>query len=212
MELKITVADSIGSTIYNLVVGRGLPIWFVDRLLNSVGINCFPLQDDSLEVNGLRLDDMIYVGSQSLYDYYTTSAQGESVIATAYDYRLIEGVFAGINIPSNYEKAYKITFQYTTANSNGVKVKLNNIVSNNCNTWSSDKFRSIGGTRLFKQSELVLETASGYSRNGLNLYVSNSEAYAAKLWNITIHGYLVNKDTNLSVSSYNLPDDTPTPA
>ena len=211
-NLKITVADSIGSTIYNLVVGRGLPIWFVDRLLNSVGINCFPLQDDSLEVNGLRLDDMIYVGSQSLYDYYTTSAQGESVIATAYDYRLIEGVFAGINIPSNYEKAYKITFQYTTANSNGVKVKLNNIVSNNCNTWSSDKFRSIGGTRLFKQSELTLETASGYSRNGLNLYVSNSEAYAAKLWNITIHGYLVNKDTNLSVSSYNLPDDTPTPA
>lgn len=211
-DLKIIVADSLGSTIYNLVIGRGLPIWFLDRVLSSVGINCFPLQEGSLEVNGLRVDDKIYIGSQSIYDYYETSAAGESVVATAYDYRLIENVFAGIDIPSNYEKAYKITFQYTTANSNGVKVKLNNIVSNNCNTWSQDKFRSIGGTRLFKQSELTLEQCSGYSRNGLNLYISNSEAYTAKLWNITVHGYLVNKDTNLSVSSYNLPDDDVEPA
>ncbi len=211
-NLKVTVADRLGSTVYNLIIGRGLPIWFVDRLLSSVGINCFPEQNDSLEVNGLRVDDKIYIGSQSIYDYYETSAQGETVVATAYDYRLIEGVFSGINIPSNYEKAYKITFQYTTANSNGVKVKLNNILSNNCNTWSQDKFRSLGGTRLFKQSELTLEQCSGYSRNGLNLYISNSEAYTAKLWNITVHGYLVNKDTNLSVSSYNLPDDDFTPA
>ena len=177
-----------------------------------MGINCFPLQENSLEVNGLRVDDKIYIGSQSIYDYYETSTQGESVVATAYDYRLIENVFAGIAIPSNYEKAYKITFQYTTANNNVVKVRLNNIESNNCNTWSSDKFRSIGGTRLFKQSELTLETASGYSRNGLNLYVSNGAEYAAKLWNITIHGYLVNKDTDLDVSTYDLPDDDVTPA
>lgn len=211
-NLQITVADLLGSTIYNLVIGRGLPIWFIDRVLNSVGINCFPLQEDSLEVNGLRVDDKIYIGSQSIYDYYETSAQGESVLVTAYDYRLIENVFAGIAIPSNYEKAYKITFQYTTANNNVVKVRLNNISSNNCNTWSQDKFRSIGGTRLFKQSELILEQCSGYSRNGLNLYASNGAAYTAKLWNITIHGYLVNKDTDLDVSTYDVPDDDVTPA
>ena len=211
-NLQVIVADSLGSTTYNLIIGRGLPIWFIDRVLSSVGINCFPLQENSLEVNGLRVDDKIYIGSQSIYDYYETSAAGENVLATAYDYRLIENVFAGIAIPNNYEKAYKITFQYTTANNNVVKVRLNNIESNNCNTWSSDKFRSIGGTRLFKQSELTLETASGYSRNGLNLYVSNGAAYTAKLWNITIHGYLVNKDTDLDVSTYDLPDDDVTPA
>lgn len=211
-NLKVIVADSLGSTTYNLIIGRGLPIWFLDRVLSSVGINCFPLQENSLEVNGLRVDDKIYIGSQSIYDYYETSAQGESVVATAYDYRLIENVFAGIDIPSNYEKAYKITFQYTTANNNVVKVRLNNINSNNCNTWSQDKFRSIGGTRLFKQSELILEQCSGYSRNGLNLYVSNGAAYTAKLWNITIHGYLVNKDTDLDISTYDLPDDDITPA
>ena len=211
-NLKVIVADSLGSTTYNLIIGRGLPIWFIDRVLSSVGINCFPLQENSLEVNGLRVDDKIYIGSQSIYDYYETSTQGESVLATAYDYRLIENVFAGIAIPSNYEKAYKITFQYTTANNNVVAVRLNNISSNNCNTWSQDKFRSIGGTRLFKQSELILEQCSGYSRNGLNLYASNGAAYTAKLWNITIHGYLVNKDTDLDVSTYDLPDDDVTPA
>lgn len=211
-NLKITVADAIGSTIYNLVIGRGLPIWFVDRLLNSVGINCFPLQNDSLEVNGLRLDDKIYIGAQSIYDYYETTTQGEVVLVTAYDYQLIENLFNAVDIPNNYEKAYRITFQYTTANNNIVTVRLNNMVSNNCNTWSSDKFRRIGGTRIFKQSELVLETASGYSRNGLNLYVSNGGAYSAKIWNITIHGYLVNTDTNLNLSTYNIPDVTPTPA
>lgn len=211
-NLKITVADALGSTIYNLVIGKGLPIWFVDRLLNSVGINCFPLQNESLEVNGLRLDDKIYIGSQSIYDYYETTTQGETVLVTAYDYQLIENLFSAIDVPANYEKAYRITFQYTTANNNILTVRLNNIVSNNCNTWSADKFRRIGGTRIFKQSELILETASGYSRNGLNLYASNGGAYSVKVWNITIHGYLVNQDTNLNISNYNIPDVTPTPA
>lgn len=208
-NLKILVADSLGSTTYNLIIGRGLPIWFIDRLLSSVGINCFPLQDNSLEVNGLRLDDKIYIGSQSLYDYYETNTQGETAVITAYDYQLIENLFSAIDVPSNYVKAYRITFQYTTANNNIVTVRLNNIVSNNCNTWSSDRFRRIGGTRIFKQSELTLEQCSGYTRNGLNLYISNGGTAVAKLWNITVHGYLVNKDTNLNVSTYNIPDVDP---
>ena len=211
-NLKVIVADSLGTTTYNLIIGKGLPIFFIDRLINSVGINCFPQQDNSLEVNGVRLDDKIYIGSQSIYDYYETSTQGEAVLVTAYDYQLIENLFSAVDVPANYEKAYRITFQYTTANNNILTVRLNNIVSNNCNTWSSDKFRRIGGTRIFKQSELTLETASGYSRNGLNLYASNGGAYAAKVWNITIHGYLVNQDTNLAVSTYDIPDVTPTPA
>ena len=208
-NLKVIVADSLGSTTYNLIIGRGLPIWFLDRVLSSVGINCFPLQNNSLEVNGLRLDDKIYIGSQSLYDYYETNTQGETAVITAYDYQLIENLFSAIDVPSNYVKAYRITFQYTTANNNIVTVRLNNIVSNNCNTWSSDRFRRIGGTRIFKQSELTLEQCSGYTRNGLNLYISNGGAAVAKLWNITVHGYLVNKDTNLNVSTYNIPDVDP---
>nr|DAS37217.1 MAG TPA: protein of unknown function DUF859 [Caudoviricetes sp.] len=211
-NLKVIVADSIGSTTYNLVIGRGLPIWFIDRLLSSIGINCFPLQENSLEINGLRVDDKIYIGSQVLYDYYTTDTAGESVVATAYNYRLIENIFAGVEIPDNYERAYKITFQGQTQNENTITVKLNNISTNALNTWSNTVFRTIGGTRLFKESELTLEQCSGYSRNGLNLKVYNSAAYTANVYNITVHGYLVNKDTDLDVSTYNVPDDDVTPA
>lgn len=211
-NVKVTVSDRLDSTTYILYVDKGQPIIFFDRLKTSVGVNCFPEQDNSLEANGLRIDDKVYIGSQQIYDYYETSTSGETVVACAYDYRLIRNVFAGIDIPDNYERAYKITFQYSTQNSNVINVKLNNITSNNCNTWSNDKFRDIGGTRLFKESELELETTSGYSRDGLNLSVSNSGAYTAKVWAITIHGYLVNKDTNLDVSTYNVPDVTPTPA
>lgn len=206
--LRIILTDKLSTVTYRYEIGLGLPIFFVDTSYRAIGINCFPQKESSLEVNGLRLDDYIYIGSQSIYDYYESSAQGESVIATAYDYRLIEGVFSGIAIPSNYEKAYKITFQYTTANNNIVNVKLNNITSYNCNTWSADKFRSIGATPIFKQSDLVLETCSGYSRDGLNLSVSNSAAYTAKLWSITVHGYLINKDTNI-VNTYDIDDVVP---
>ena len=211
-NLQVIVADSLGSTTYNLIIGRGLPIWFIDRLLTSVGVNCFPAQENSLEVNGLRVDDKIYIGSQVLYDYFTTDAAGETIVATAYDYRLIQNVFAGVAIPDNYERAYKITFQGQTANENTITVKLNNIDSNALNTWSNTTFRTIGGTRIFKETELTLETASGYSRNGLNLSVENSAAYTANVYNITVHGYLVNKDTNLDVSTYDVPDDDITPA
>ena len=63
------------------------------------------MQNDSLEVNGLRVDDKILIGSQSIYDYYETSTQGEVVLVTAYDYQLIENLFSAVDIPSNYEKA-----------------------------------------------------------------------------------------------------------
>ena len=197
-NVKIVVADRLGSSTYILFIDRGQPIIYFDRIKSSVGINCFPSDNDSLEVNGLRLDNKIYVGSQQIYDYYTSSASGEAVLATAYDYRLIEGVFNDVDIPAGYVKAYKLTFQYTTGNNNICNVRLNNITSYNCNTWSSDKFRSLGTTRMFKQSELTLETASGYSRQGLNLYVSNSNANTVKVWGITVHGYLVRSDTVLS--------------
>lgn len=206
--LRIILTDKLSTVNYRYEIGLGLPIFFIDTSYRAIGVNCFPQSENSLEVNGLRLDDKIYVGSQSIYDYYETSAQGETVVATAYDYRLIEGVFAGVEIPNNYEKAYKITFQYTTANNNIINVKLNNITSNNCNTWSQDKFRSIGATPLFRQSDLVLEQCSGYSRDGLNLSVSNGAAYQAKIWAITVHGYLINKDTNI-VNTYDLDDVVP---
>lgn len=52
-NVKVIVSDRIGATTYNLIVDRGLPIIYFDRLHRSIGVNCFPENDDSLEVGGI---------------------------------------------------------------------------------------------------------------------------------------------------------------
>ena len=54
--VAVTLVDLFGlTTIYNLRVPRGTPIIYFDRLLSSVGINCFPRDEMSLEVSGVNL-------------------------------------------------------------------------------------------------------------------------------------------------------------
>lgn len=53
-DVQVVVIDLFGNTTYNLVLSRGMPIIYFDRLKNSVGINCFPEDDESLEVNGVN--------------------------------------------------------------------------------------------------------------------------------------------------------------
>ena len=63
-NVQVKVSDRIGSTTYNLPLGKGIPILFIDRLLRSLGIDCFPKGSSSLEVNGKTIFDMVYpVGS-----------------------------------------------------------------------------------------------------------------------------------------------------
>lgn len=52
-NVKIIATDSLGSSVnYVLFVDKGIPLFFVDKDKNSIGINCFPVNDNSLEVNG----------------------------------------------------------------------------------------------------------------------------------------------------------------
>ena len=54
-NVKVIITDRIGTTTYNLLLYKGIPLNFWDRLLSSVGINCFPQDQYSLEVNGLKM-------------------------------------------------------------------------------------------------------------------------------------------------------------
>ena len=69
-NIRVVITDKIGTTTYNLFLDRGMPIAFFDRLLSSVGINCFPTLKQSLEVfgsfllNNKSIVDLIYpIGS-----------------------------------------------------------------------------------------------------------------------------------------------------
>lgn len=63
-DVQVLLEDELGSTTYNLSVARGTPIVFFDRKRESVGINCFPQNDSSFEVNGKTLLDLTHpIGS-----------------------------------------------------------------------------------------------------------------------------------------------------
>ena len=67
-DLRITVSDRLASTVYNLTIGRGLPVLFMDRVKSSVGVNCFPKNDGSFEVNGVDILKELFYFAGDKYD------------------------------------------------------------------------------------------------------------------------------------------------
>ena len=72
-DVQVLVQDLIGSTTYNSTIDRGIPIVFFDRKRRSVGINCFPENDTSLEVNGMNITEEINK-KRDTYDLETDGA------------------------------------------------------------------------------------------------------------------------------------------
>lgn len=66
-DVQVLVQDLIGSTTYNLTIDRGIPIVFFDRQRRSMGINRFPENDTSLEING----DLIVENNGTDYNILT---------------------------------------------------------------------------------------------------------------------------------------------
>lgn len=63
-DVQVLVEDKIGTTTYNIILDRGIPILYIDRLKRSLGIDCFPQKQESLELGGKTIADIIYpVGS-----------------------------------------------------------------------------------------------------------------------------------------------------
>ena len=55
--VEITLQDSFNTTVTysGYKVGLGIPLLFIDRSKYSVGINCFPKDSKSLEINGMKI-------------------------------------------------------------------------------------------------------------------------------------------------------------
>lgn len=51
-NMKIIITDRFGTTTYNVVLAKGRFIFFVDTEKLSIGINCFPTNSETLEING----------------------------------------------------------------------------------------------------------------------------------------------------------------
>lgn len=64
-NVKIILTDILGSTTYNLILGKGVPIMYWDTILSSVGMNCFPNNKESLELNGINVTPVILYNNPS---------------------------------------------------------------------------------------------------------------------------------------------------
>ena len=64
-NVQVNVADKLGNTTYNLILPKGIPIAYFDTKKYSFGVNCFPKNDNSLEVNGVCLSGKVLYNNAS---------------------------------------------------------------------------------------------------------------------------------------------------
>ena len=144
----ITLVDSLGGTTsYSVYLSRGMPIIYFDRLKSSVGINCFPKDEGSLEVNGVNLERNAM--TLSLGDNVT------NLVATTYTkipLNLSNGVGSkltmtndgGIKIGANVNKILvsgRASIQgSSTAGRRHIRIMKNSYTNNNTLAWSQDDF------------------------------------------------------------------------
>lgn len=83
-DFKFIISDLFGSATYNRSLAKGIPLVFYDRLLNSVGINCFPRKQYSFELNGIDILEAIQ--GVSLYSNANGSASSIQLSDSAANY------------------------------------------------------------------------------------------------------------------------------
>jgi hypothetical protein len=142
--IAITLVDRFGGrTTYRVGISRGMPIIYFDRLLSSVGINCFPKDEKSLEVDGFNMAKSIMTRSMSqamtdlavntytIIPFDLTNSVGGKLTATN------DG---GIEIGSGVSKILVSgMLSYDTINSTGsrhVRIIKNSYNADNTLAWS----------------------------------------------------------------------------
>lgn len=146
-NVRVIIKDKLGQTTYNLTLDKGIPIIFFDRLLKSVGINCFPVDSESLEVNGVNLGKNVMTRSLSaavtnlVVSTYTiipldlTNSVGSKLTATSDG-----GVEIGANVSKVLISARASIQGSATAGRRHLRVMKNSYSNNNTLAWSQDDF------------------------------------------------------------------------
>lgn len=127
-NIRVVLTDLLGSTTYNLFVDKGIPIFYVDRSLNSVGINCFPNNEKSLAVNGIDITPIV------LYDNPSGTTGNITLSDSAANYSCLEIFYeketqdaVKVLNPNGQEVVLSLNYYYRTANTFQIVEKTINI-------------------------------------------------------------------------------------
>ena len=100
-NVRIVTTDALGTSIpYVLFVDKGIPLFFVDKDKNSIGINCFPVNDESLEVNGYIVGGIVLAEN-------TQSTASVKLIDSASNYKYLEIYYCDNDNTYNCVKVYE---------------------------------------------------------------------------------------------------------
>jgi hypothetical protein len=67
-DVVFTLTDALGTATYNYHISQGTPIIYFDRIKSSVGVNCFPNGNHTLEISG----DVIINGKKLIFNNNNT--------------------------------------------------------------------------------------------------------------------------------------------
>lgn len=149
-DVQVLVQDLLGSTTYNLSLGIGLPIFYIDRHLRSVGIECFPSDNNSLEILGVNVLEVLngLVGNKIWTNTSPDSSFASQTITLTEDldtYNCYEIIFRQNKTSTRYFSTGKIPVGHGTilnAYSNNFR-PTGTTVSGNTITFEN---ASVGGT------------------------------------------------------------------
>lgn len=100
-NVRIVTTDSLGTSIsYVLFVDKGIPVLFFDKDKNSVGINCFPVNDESLEVGGMIINGVVLCEN-------TMSTANVKLIDNASNYKYLEIYYCDNDNTYNSVRVYE---------------------------------------------------------------------------------------------------------
>lgn len=154
--VAVTITDSLGGTVtYNLTLSRGMPIIFFDRIKSSVGINCFPNDDKSFEVNGVSLPRSVMSRSLSA-DTTNLTINSYTVIpltvSDSFGGKLTGTEDGGIQIGANVSKVLvsgRASFNCgALAGNRHIRIIKNTYSANNTLGWAWEKMESGASNNL----------------------------------------------------------------
>ena len=169
-NVQVVLEDRIGTTTYNLVLNRGIPIAFFDRLKRSLGINCFPADQESLEVNDLNILDKI-LGTE-LYNNTTGSNNAITLSESASNFTYLEIFYRNNDYYYNSTKIYQ---------PNGKIAYLDAdypYTSGECYSYTKKTSVQISGTSItpINYVELTIMPKGANIQNKNNIYITKSGA------------------------------------
>lgn len=178
-DVQVEVKDLFGTTTYNLTIGKGLPIVFFDRVLRSVGFNCFPVESESVEINGVNISRNVMTRSLSAQitnlavNTYTiiplnlSNSAGSKLTATNDG-----GIQIGPGITKVLISGQMALEVVTTAGNRHVRIVKNNYSAANTLGWGWDNLQ-IGDTESITISPQLVNVAEN-DVIYLYYYTSNS--------------------------------------